>query len=171
MSTIDNDQDRSPAALFMESASVELKKAKNFILENLEHSLKLGGAVAKAPFEHTIDVDVCNPDHSVAFRLPLHIAIDKAALMSEILNASLRSKLRLKGFHVVDGDFTQPRLVLLLGRRVVGQLYCSHDGESLCLEIKARPDARDMGNAVLALGPLKFNVHTPLGSAWTDIVH
>ena len=91
--------------------------------------------------------------------------------MSEILNASLRKKLRLKGFHVVDGHFTQPRLILLLDRRVVGQLYCSRGGDSLQLEIKARPDARDMGNAVLALGPLKFNVHTPLGSAQADIVH
>lgn len=170
MPTIDNDQDISPATLFMDSASMDLKKTKNFILENLEHSLKLGG-VAKVPFEHTVDVDVCNPDHSIAFRLPLHIAIDKAALMSEILNASLRNKLRLKGFHVVEGHFTQPRLVLLLRRRVVGQLYCSRGGDSLQLEIKARPDARDMGNAVLALGPLKFNVHTPLGSAQADIVH
>ncbi|GAA3846360.1 hypothetical protein AFIC_000457 [[Pseudomonas] carboxydohydrogena] len=160
----------SPAVLFMESASVELKKAKNFILENLELSLKLGGA-GKIHLEHTVDIDVCNPDHSIAFKLPLHIAIDKAALMSEILSASLRNRLRLKGFHVVEGEFTQPRLVLLLGRRVVGQLYCSHDGESLRLEIKARPDARDMGNAVLALGPLKFNVYTPFGSVQADIVH
>jgi hypothetical protein len=154
----------------MDSASMDLKKAKNFILENLEHSLSLGGT-AEASFEHTVDIDICNPDHSFAFRLPLHIAVDKAALMSEILNASLRNKLRLKGFHVVEGHFTQPRLVLLLGRRVVGQLYCSRNGDSLQLEIKARPDARDMGNAVLALGPLKYNVHTPLGSAGTDIVH
>lgn len=170
MPTIDNDQDMSPAILFMDSASMDLKKAKNFILENLEHSLKLGGA-AKVPFEHTVDVDVCNPDHSIAFKLPLHIAIDRAALMSEILSAPLRNKLRLKCFHVVEGHFTQPRLVLLLRRRVVGQLYCSRGGDSLQLEIKARPDARDMGNAVLALGPLKFNVHTPFGSAQADIVH
>ena len=170
MPTIDNDQDMSPVALFMDSASMDLKKAKNFILENLEHSLKLGGA-AKVPFEHTVDVDVYNPDHAIAFRLPLHIAIDKVALMSEILNASLRNKLSLKGFQVVEGDFTQPRLVLFLGHRVVGQLYCSRDGNSLHLEIKARPDARNMGNAVLALGPLKFNVHTPLGSALGDTAH
>lgn len=171
MPTIDNDQDISPAALFMDSASMDLKKAKNFILENLEHSSKLGGA-AEVPFEHTVDVDVdvYNPDHTIAFSLPLHIATDKAALLSEILNASPR-KLRLKGFQVVEGYFTQPRLVLFLGRCVVGQLYCSRSGDGLELEIKARLDARDMGNAVLALGPLKFNVHTPFDSVQADIVH
>jgi hypothetical protein len=177
MPTIDTDQGLSPvelglspAALFMEVASTELNPVKNIILGAIERSFKFGKA-AKGPFEHTIDVDVCNPDGSIAFRLPLHIAIDKAALASEVLNASLRNKLRFEGFQVVEGYFTQPRLVLLRGRRVVGQLYCSRDGESLHLEIKARPEARDMGNAVLALGPLKFNVHTPLGSVQTDTSH
>jgi hypothetical protein len=156
MRTIDTDQGLSPAALFMENAGTDLNRVKIFILEAIECSLKVGEA-AKAPFEHTINIDVCNPDSSIAFKLPLHIAVDKAAVASEILHASLRNKLRFEGLHVVEGFFMQPRLVLLIRRRVVGHLYCSRDGQNLQLDIKARPDARDMGNAVLALGPLKYN--------------
>lgn len=170
MPTIDTDQSQSPAALFMENAGMDLNRVKNVIQEAIERSLKAGKS-AKGRYEHTINVDVCNPDNSIAFKLSLHIAVDKAAVASEILHASLRNKLRFEGFHVVEGYFTQPRLVLLVGRRVVGQLYCSRDGESLQLDIKARSDARDMGSAVLALGPLKYNVHTPLGSAPADTSH
>jgi hypothetical protein len=99
------------------------------------------------------------------------MVIDLLALVSKIMKAWRRDKLRLEGFQVVEGFFTQPRLVLLIRRRVVGQLFCSRDGQSLQLEIRERPDARDMGNAVLALGRLSFNVHTPLGSALADSTH
>lgn len=108
---------------------------------------------------------------SIAFELPLHVIIDPLALVKTITKASRSDKLQLEGFQVVDGFFTQPRLVLLIRRRVVGQLFCSQDGLSLHLEIRERPDAQDMGNAVLALGRLSFSTHTPFGTALADSFH
>jgi hypothetical protein len=167
MTTIKGYEDLSSGAAFMESAAMDLGATTSFLLKALERTSKLH-ETSKSSLEYTIPVDVFNPDHSVAFRVPLHVVIDPPALVSEMMKASLRNRLRLKGFQVVVGYFTQPRLVLLIGRRVAGQLFCSRDGDGLHLEIKKRPDARDMGNAVLALGRLEFNVHTPLGSARAD---
>jgi hypothetical protein len=170
MTTIDDDENLSPGAQFMQSAGTNLGWTRDFISELIEQPVRLGGA-AERRGEHKIDIDLRNADGAVAFRLPVHIRIDEPTLASKILDASLRKTLRVKGFHVVAGYFTQPRLVLLLKGRVVGQLFCSRDGQTLELEIKERPDARDMGNAVLALGRLEFNVHTPLGSASADTAH
>lgn len=78
-------------------------------MESLEQLSKLGGTPEGAK-QQKITVDVLSPGHSMAFRLPLHIVIDPPALVSEILKASRRNKLRLKGFHVVAGFFTQPQL-------------------------------------------------------------
>lgn len=167
---ITNDLDLAPAAQFMQSASRNFVATKSFILRGLEQTLKLGG-VSENPVKHALNVNVRYPDDSMAFHLLINIVIDKAPLVSEILSASLPHKLSLKGFHVLSGDFSQPRLVLLLDNRVVGQLFCSSDGESLRLEIEERPDARDMGNAVLALGRLKVSAHTPIGSASADSIH
>ena len=163
-------QGLSAGAAFMESAAMDRKATTSFLLETLEQTSNLC-KTSKRPLEYTVNVDVFNPDLSMAFPLPLNVVIDPPDLVPEIMNASNRSRLRLKGFQVVAGLFTQPRLVLFISRRVVGQLFCSRDGESLHLEIKKRPDARDMGNGVLALGRLEFNVHTPLGSAPADITH
>ncbi|MCK1597950.1 hypothetical protein [Bradyrhizobium sp. 164] len=170
MSTIDTDNDFIPAAVFMESAAMDLQATTSFLVDNADVASKLG-VMSGGAVRYTVTVDVSNPDLTAAFTLPLHMVIDPPALASKIVRASRRGKLRLEGFQVVDGFFTQPRLVLLIRRRVVGQLYCSRDGQSLELEIRERPDARDMGNAVLALGCLSFNVHTPLGSAPADRVH
>jgi hypothetical protein len=170
MPTTNANENLSTGAVFMDSAAMNLNATTSFLLASLEQTSKLGGT-PEGPMQQTIMVDVFNPDCSMALRLPLHIVIDPPALVLALLKASRRNKLRLKGFHVVAGSFTQPRLVLLISRRVVGQLFCSRDGESLHLEIKKRPDARDMGNGVLALGRLEFNVHTPLGSAPADITH
>jgi len=155
------------AVAFMESAAMNLKATTSLLLESVEKTSRLFGT-PESPVEHTIMVDALNPDLSIAFRLPLHVVIYQPALVSKIENALLRNKLRLKEFQVVAGFFMQPRLVLLIGRRVVGQLFSSRDGQSLQIEIEERPDARDMGNAVLALGRLEFNVHTPLGSPRAD---
>jgi hypothetical protein len=170
MSTIKYYEDLSTGAAFLESAAMDLKATTSFLLEALKQTSRLR-ETSKSSLEYTIPVDVFNPDRSVAFRVPLHVVIDPPALVSEMMKASLRNRLRLKGFHVVAGYFTQPRLVLLISRRVVGQLFCSRDGESLHLEIRKRPDARDMGNGVMALGRLEFNVHTPVGPAPADTTH
>lgn len=167
MSTTDNDKDIIPAVVFMESAAMDLKATTSFLLNNADIASKLG-MMSGGAVQYTVTVDVLNPDLTVAFKLPLHMVIDPPELVSKIVKASRRGKLRLEGFHNVDGFFTQPRLVLMIRRCVVGQLYCSRDGQSLELEFRERPDARDMGNAVLALGRLPFNVHTPLGSAPAD---
>jgi hypothetical protein len=167
MPTIKTHGDFTPAAAFMESAAMNLNATMNFLLESIDKASALG-ATSDGVAQYTVTVNVLNPDHSAAFGLPLHTVLNPLALVSTIMKASRRGKLRLEGFQVVEGFFTQPRLVLLIRRRVVGQLYCSRDGQSLQLEIRERPDARDMGNAVLALGRLSFNVHTPLGSAPAD---
>ena len=163
-------QGLSAGAAFMESAAMDRKATTSFLLETLEQTSNLC-KTSKRPLEYTVNVDVFNPDLSMAFPLPLNVVIDPPDLVPEIMNASNRSRLRLKGFQVVAGLFTQPRLVLFISRRVVGQLFCSRDGESLHLEIKKRPDARDMGNGVLTLGRLELNVHTPLGFVPADLTH
>lgn len=170
MSTNDSNDDFAPAAAFMESAAMDLKATMSFLVDSANTASKLG-VMSTGAVQHTVTVDVFNPDLTAAFKLPLHTVIDPPDLASKIVKASCRGKLRLEGFQVVEGFFTQPRLVLLIRRRVVGQLYCSRDGQSLQLEFRERTDARDMGNAVLALGRLSFNVHTPLGSAPADSIH
>ena len=170
MSTIKSYEDLITGAAFMESAAMDLKATTSFLLETLEKTAKLR-ETSKRPVEYTINVNVFNPDLSMAFPLPLNLVIDPPDLVSAMMKASFRNRLRLKGFQVFAGAISQPRLVLLISRRVVGQLFCSRDGESLHLEIKKRPDARDMGNGVLTLGRLEVNVHTPLGSAPADITH
>lgn len=170
MSTIDSNDDFTPGAAFMESAAMDIKATTRFLVDSADIASKLG-VMSGGAVRYTVAVDVFNPDLTAAFKLPLHMVIDPPALASKIVKASRRGKLQLEGFQVVDGFFTQPRLVLLIRRRVVGQLYCSRDGQSIRLEFRERRDARDMGNAVLALGRLSFNVDTPLGSAPADSVH
>jgi hypothetical protein len=170
MSTIELNDDLTPGAAFMESAAMDLKATMSFVVDSAGIASKLG-VISGGAVQHTVMVNVFNPDLTAAFELPLHMAVDSPALASKIVKASRRGKLRLEGFQVVDGFFLQPRLVLLIHSRVVGQLYCSRDGQSLQLEFRERTDARDMGNAVLALGRLPFNVHTPLGSAPADSIH
>jgi hypothetical protein len=170
MSMINLNNDSTPGAAFMESAAMDLKATTRFLVDSADIAWKLG-VMSGGAVQYTVTVDVFNPDLTAAFKLPLRTVIDPPALASKIVKASRRGKLRLEGFQVVDGFFTQPRLVLLIRRRVVGQLYCSHDGRSLQLELRERPDAQDMGNAVLALGRLSFNVHTPRGSAAADSIH
>ena len=170
MSTNDSNDDFAPAAAFMESAAVDLDATMSFLVDTADIASQLG-VMSSGAVQHTELVDVLRPDLTAAFKLPLHTVIDPPGLASKIVKASRRGKLRLEGFQVVEGFFTQPRLVLLIHRRVVGQLYCSRDGQSLQLEFRERKDARDMGNAVLALGRLSFNVHTPLGSAAADSIH
>ena len=170
MSTIDSNDDFTPGAAFMESAAMDLKATTRFLVDSAYVASNVG-VMSEGAVQYTLTVNVFNPDLTAAFKLPLHTVIDPPALASKIVKASRRGKLRLEGFQVVDGLFTQPRLVLLIRRRVVGQLYCSRDGQSLQLEFRERTDARDMGNAVLALGRLPFNAHTPLGSAPADSVH
>lgn len=157
-----------PAPLFMQSASRTLTATLDFMLDGLERTLAAKPETVR-PLENTVTIDVRYRDDSDAFKLPILISVDNSALGQQILHASLSDKLRLKPYHVVENTLTQARLVLLLDGLVVGQLYCSDGGKSLKLEIKERPDARDMGNAVLALGRLPFNVHTPQGSAPADI--
>lgn len=170
MSTNDPNDHFIPGAAFMESAAMDLNATMSFLVDTADTASQLR-VMSSGAVQHTELVDVLSPDLTAAFKLPLHTVIDPPALASKIVKASRRGKLRLEGFQVVDGFFTQPRLVLLIHRRVVGQLYCSRDGRSLQLEFRERTDARDMGNAVLALGHLPFNVHTPLGSAPTDSIH
>lgn len=167
MPMINSNDDFAPAAAFMESAATDLRATMSFLVDSANSASK-HGVMSRGALQHTVTVDVFNPDLTAAFKLPLHVIIDPPALVSKIAKASRRGKLRLEGFQVVEGFFTQPRLVLLIHRRVVGQLYCARDGRSLQLEFRERTDARDMGNAVLALGHLSFNVHTPLGSAPAD---
>lgn len=168
MARIPTKKEISPAALFMQSASRTLPATQVFVLNCIEQTLLVEPSTVHF-LENTITINVRNQDDSAAFKMPIHIKVDDAALGCEILDACLSDKLRLKSFHVIDGRRTQQRLVLLFNGRVVGQLYCLDAGRSLKLEIKERPDALDMGNAVLALGRLSFNVHTPLGSAPADI--
>ncbi|MBR0886175.1 hypothetical protein ACVIWV_006956 [Bradyrhizobium diazoefficiens] len=170
MSTNDSNDDFAPAAAFMESAAMDLDATMSFLVDTADIASQLR-VMSTGAVQHTELVDVLRPDLTAAFKLPLHTVIDPPGLASKIVKASRRGKLRLEGFQVVEGFFTQPRLVLLIHRRVVGQLYCSRDGQSLQLEFRERTDARDMGNAVLALGRLSFNVHTPLGSAPADSIH
>lgn len=169
MAPIARKDDFCPAPLFMQSASRTLAATQDFMLDGLERTLRVKSETVR-PLDNTIVIDVRYRDASDAFKLPIHISVDNSALGRQILHASLSDKLRLKPYHIVENTLTQARLVLLLDGRVVGQLYCLDGGKSLQLEIKERPDARDMGNAVLALGRLPFNVHTPLGSAPADIL-
>ncbi|WP_371422309.1 hypothetical protein [Tardiphaga sp.] len=167
---IDANEKFLPAAAFMEAAAMDLNETTRFLLESMHRASRLDVG-HDGRVQNTIAVEALDPNLSIAFELPLHVIIDPLALVKTITKASRRHKLQLEGFQVVDCFFTQPRLVLLIRRRVVGQLFCSRDGQSLHLEIRERPDARDMGNAVLAIGRLWFNTHTPLGTAPADSIH
>lgn len=155
MPTIDN---QSPAEIFLESAVAHLEELKSFLLENVQLALN-GPSCSRKVVEKTIMVDIFNPDRTVICELPLHVVIDPPAIASEIFAASLSKQLSVKPFQVLQGLLIQPRVILSIGRRVVGQLYSSRDGQSLELEVKERPDAQRMGNDVLAFGALNFNVH------------
>ncbi|MGY2939566.1 hypothetical protein ACVWZ6_009168 [Bradyrhizobium sp. GM6.1] len=168
MAPIAPKEDFCPASLFMQSASRTLAATLDFMLDGLERTLAAKPETVRR-LENTITINVRYQDDSDAFKLSIHISVENSALGRQILQASVSEKLRLKPYHVVENTLTQARLVLLLDGLVVGQLYCSDGGKSLKLEIKERPDARDMGNAVLALDRLSFHVHTPLGSAPADI--
>lgn len=170
MAPIARTDDFCPAPLFMQSASRTLSETQELMLDGLERTLRAEPRTVGV-LENTIAIDVRYRDASEAFKLPIHIRVDNAALGREILHLYLSDKLRLQPFHVVDDGLTQQRLVLWLDGRVVGQLYCSDNGKILKLEIKERPDARDMGNAVLALGRLPFIVRTPLDSAPAGSIH
>lgn len=158
MSTIESDDNLTPAARFLESAVTHLEELKSFLLENIQLALN-GPRRSREIAEKTIMVDIFNPDRTVICELPLHIVIDPPAMAAEIFAASLSKELTVKPFQVLQGLLIQPRVILSIGRRVVGQLYSSRDGQSLELEVKERPDAQRMGNDVLAFGALNFNVH------------
>mgnify|MGYP001045739863 CR=1 FL=1 len=164
MPFIESDDNPTPAALFLESAVPHLEDLASFLLDNIQRALN-GNSASEAIVQQTIPVDVYNPDLTIAYELPLHVVIDPPALASEIFRVSRSNKMSVRPFQVLEGFVIQPRIILSIGHRVVGQLYSSRDGQSLKLEIKERPDAQDMGNDVLAFGPLKFNVHMPFGKA------
>jgi hypothetical protein len=164
VTTIDFDENLSPGAQVMQSAAMELIATKYFIVGWLEQALTERGTQARH-FDY--DMRVHHPDNTEAFSLPIHMTIDNVALASTMIRAA-DTDLRIQTYTVVSNLLAQPRIVLQLDSRVVGQFYCSRDGQAVILEIKELPNARDLGNGVLALGKLKFDVHTPLGSAWAD---
>jgi hypothetical protein len=151
-----------PGAAFMEGATNRLTQAIDFILDRIETMRVVGGT------SHTIDVKVRRPDQSPLFAVPLHIRVEKPDLVSEILEAADRDRICLRDLLVIVGTLHQPRLVLFLDDRVVAQLFCARDSQSVQLEIIERPDAQIIGGTTMVLGTLKVNVITPFGSALVD---
>jgi hypothetical protein len=166
MTNIDFDENLSLGAQVMQSAAMELTATKDSIVNWLEQALTGRGTLAQR-FDYNADMRVQHPDNTEAFTLPIHIKIDNVALASTIVRAA-DGDLRIQTYTVVSNLLAQPRIVLQLQSRVVGQLHCSRDGQAVILDIKELPGARDLGNGVLALDKLKFNVHTPFGWAWAD---
>ena len=84
-------------------------------------------------------------------------------LVAEIVAAAAHGLL-VEPRHVVSRTLLQTRIVVFLGSRIVGQLFCSRDGRKLQLDVRELPKASDLGNGVVALEQIPFNVHAPLGS-------
>ena len=81
MSTIDSNDDFAPGAAFMESAAMDLEATMSFLVDTADTASKLGVMSMRA-VQHTVTVDVFNPDLTAAFKLPLHTVIDPPALAS-----------------------------------------------------------------------------------------
>lgn len=165
---IKRDQKAHAAYLFMQRLTWTTGAATDFVVRSLQHVLDQSGATTTA-IDGVMNIDVASPEGEQLFHLKLHMHIVDPALASEMVASP--DRLRVVGRFVTSNQRQCERLVAFIGHRLVAQLF-PPDGETLRLEVKELPGARDLGNGVVALERLNFSVHTPLGSVWKDsMVH
>lgn len=160
------DPGTGPAAQFMQSVAMTPELAKRLIVDSAKRVLA-GDHSPVGPMQGRISLDVNHPDGRNAFLLNLDVSIMTRALADEVILAASHS-LRIEPRYVISSSLIQARIVGFIKDCVVAQLFSSRDGQNLKLEIEKLPNARDLGNGVVALEKVGINVHTPLGSVRAD---
>lgn len=146
---MDKKYNGSPAE-FLERAAIEPARLGALAMSCLNAiEAGKGPLTTKAHFH----VNVIDPaDKERSGWLGLIITTPTPALVAEIVAAAAGGKVRAERREVlVRGDFLQTRIVLFVGKRVVGQLFAGADKQSLQLDIAEPSKIWDIGNGVLSL--------------------
>lgn len=164
MSKIKSNPDSGPAAQLLERlATVRPQDAKAFMVDAialfLDRAEKQTGA-----FDNETVIEVVSQDVRAMRPIKMLTSVASTTLAVEIFVAADRD-LSVEPRYVVSTNLLQPRFVAFFDNHVVAQLYCTPDGQKLKLDVEELPDARDLGNGVVALEKVAFRVHTRLGSA------
>ena len=151
-----------PAAQFMQFAAEAQNEAQALFLGALQHILERAGTRTGA-FDACTNIQIRLLDDGPLLNLELLTSAANTTLVAEIVAAADHG-LRVEPRHVVSRTLLQARIVVFIGSRIVAQLFCTRDGRKLQLDVRELPKAADLGNGVVALEKIPFNVHTPLGS-------
>lgn len=159
MAKIENSE-TGPAAQFLQLAAEAPGEAKRLVLWALQGVVERAAAQAGA-FEAGIEFIAHLPGDGCRMKLKLLIDAVSTELVSEIVTAA-NDDLRVEPKFVVSPSRAQARFVIFIGTRIVGQMFSTRDGRRLRLDVEELPNAKDLGNDVVALEEVPFTI-TVLG--------
>jgi hypothetical protein len=157
------DPDSGPAAQFLQLAAEMPGEARQLVLWAIQNLIDRAETRTGA-FDALITFNAHLPGDGCCIKLELLIEAASTMLVNDIAIAADRD-LRVEPRYVVSRALAQARFVVFIGERIVAQLFCTRDGRKLRLDVEELPNAKDLGNDVIALEELPFKVHTPLGVA------
>lgn len=152
------------AAQFLQIAAEEPNVSQAFILGALQHFLERAGTRTGA-FHAQTNAKIKTSGDGPHVKIELLTSAASTTLVAEIVAAADHG-LRVEPRYVVSPTLLQARIMVFIDSRIVGQLFCSRDGRRLRLDVRELPKAADIGNGVVVIEKVPFNVHTPLGSVY-----
>jgi hypothetical protein len=147
-----------PAVTFFESMVRTSGWLKPFVVDCLNLALAQSKN-PNAPLKGWIGVNVRSAENQPVSHVILDISVAPPRLASEIVLAAEDGRLRVEPRQVASIYFLQPRIVLFIDDRIVGQLFPSLSGKHLEFVVAELSEACDLGNGVVALEELNYEVH------------